>query len=296
MGRWVQPGTGVDAVSAVTPGHVSVVGARQLPDVFDATAADSLVRRAFYFSGGVHRAFDGDAGWVLIRIAPVVDTAYQESHLQILESALLAIHEAAGEADLAVLVGRLDDIDDTWEEAIQLRLGNSRLAPLDVEILLVSEEETEAIDVPDGGVAVDLYDLPIALLECDVVISIAHAGSPLGTLKNLNGLARPILDSPDEADALLVHEVLVDQALLAEVSFTLAHVQQAGSPQILLASRDPVAIDRVAIALTGAASDSSSLAALYLANTRLLGQADLADIKVSGMNVPGTWVPADDQQ
>ena len=51
-----------------------------------------------------------------------------------------------------------------------------------------------------------------------------------------------------------------------------------------------VAIDRVAAQVTGAASDSASLAALHLAHTRFLGQSDLADMKVSGADVPGTWV------
>lgn len=284
VGRWTEPPIGVDAVSAVTPGHVSVVGARMLPETFDAAAADSLVRRAMYFSGGVHKAFDGDTRWVLIRAAHDVAPAARASHLLILEATLLAIRNAAAEADLALLVGKLDGGDDTWHTQIAQQLQGPRLASIGVELLLVSEEETEAIDVPDSGMAADFYDLPIALLECDAVINIAHAGTPLAALKNLSGLARPTSQTTD-ADA-----VLVDQALLAEVSYTLSHLQVPGGQQMILASRDGVAIDRVAAQVTGAASDSASLAALHLAHTRFLGQSDLADMKVSGADVPGTWV------
>ena len=296
LGRWVQPGLGVDAVSAVTPGHVSVVGARELPENVDAAAADSLVRRALYFSGGIHKAFDADARWILVRVAPEVTSSSRPAYLQVLESTLLAIHDAADEAELALLLGTLDGGDDDWNKAIAQHLRTPRLASLNLEVLLVAEEETEAIDVPDSGLAADLYDLPIALLECDAVISIAHAQVPLAAMMNLDGLAR-VTDAPPRPtqDPSNPHAVMVDQALLAEVSFTLTHLQLSGSPQMVLASRDGVAVDRVAAQIAGAASDSISLSALHMARSRFLGQSDLADIKVSGVEVPGTWVEVEEE-
>ena len=296
LGRWVQPGLGVDAVSAVTPGHVSVVGARELPENVDAAAADSLVRRALYFSGGIHKAFDADARWILVRVAPEVTSSSRPAYLQVLESTLLALHDAADEAELALLLGTLDGGDDDWNKAIAQHLRTPRLASLNLEVLLVAEEETEAIDVPDSGLAADLYDLPIALLECDAVISIAHAQVPLAAMMNLDGLAR-VTDAPPRPtqDPSNPHAVMVDQALLAEVSFTLTHLQLSGSPQMVLASRDGVAVDRVAAQIAGAASDSISLSALHMARSRFLGQSDLADIKVSGVEVPGTWVEVEEE-
>jgi hypothetical protein len=296
VGRWVQPGVGVDAVSAVTPGHVSVVGARELPENFDAAAADSLVRRALYFSGGIHKAFDADAQWILVRVAPEVTSSSQSDYLQVLESTLLALHDAADEAELALLVGTLDGGDDVWNRTIAQHLQSPRLASLNLEVLLVSEEETEAIDVPDSGLAADLYDLPIALLECDAVISIAHAQAPLAAMMNLDGLAQ-VTDAPPRPtqDPSNPHAVMVDLALLTEVSFTLTHLQPPGAPQMVLASRDGVAVDRVAAQIAGAASDSISVSALHMARARFLGQSDLADIKVSGVDVPGTWVEVQEE-
>ena len=284
LGRWSEPRFGVDAVSAVTPGHVSVVGARVLPAVLDATAADSLVRRTFYFSGGVHKAFESDARWILIRPSSEVGPAARGRYLQILESALLAIQRAADEADLALLVGGLDGGDAGWHEEIAARLQSPRLAALGMEILLVAEEETEAIDVPDSGLAAQLYDLPISLLECDAVINIAHVTQALGSMSNLTGLARPTTVTTSD------DRVLVDLALLTEASYTLAQIVRPDGTQMLLASRDGVAVDRVAAELSGADTDSTALAALHLAHSRYLGQVDLHDIKVSGAVVPGTWV------
>lgn len=284
VGRWSEQPLGVDAVSAATPGHVSVVGARLLPAELDAAAADSLVRRAFYYSGGVHKAFDTDARWILIRPGHGIEIPSRARYLQILESALLAIHDAADGAELALLVGGLDENDPSWHEAIAHHLESPRLAPLAVEVLLVGEEETEAIDVPDGGLAAELYDLPIAMLECDAIINIAHARTPLGAMANLNGLARATTATTSPG------HVLVDQALLTEASFTLSQVVGPDGQQMLLASRDGVAVDRIAAQITGAATDSTALAPLHLAHSRYLGQVDLADIKVSGADVPGTWV------
>ena len=66
LGRWRSSPLGIDAVSAVTPGHIAVVGGIRSDDgglenpapadrVLSSAQIEEMVRKAVYFSGGCTR-------------------------------------------------------------------------------------------------------------------------------------------------------------------------------------------------------------------------------------------------
>jgi hypothetical protein len=86
----------------------------------------------------------------------------------------------------------------------------------------------------------------------------------------------------------------IDLALLAEVDYSLLDMLGHSGPQgaMILAGQDPIAVDRVAIALLGAGSEV--VAPLAVAGERMLGMSILTNIKVGGLDVAGTWAPPPD--
>ena len=295
LGIWSPAPLGVDAVTAVTPGHVSVVGAASMtgPGAPASPTVSDLVRGAMYLSGGLHKAVDPSSSWILVRPdhGPMDDTALKR-HVAVIRAVVLRLHDMAAEADISLLVGGVAATDTKpaagLREALGALVDDPDLGGARVTIIDLEAEETEEVEVPDGGLAADLYPVPIVLLECDAVVNIARHVGPLSAMDNLEGLAGVAGDGAD-GDARRV-----DLALLAEVDYTLLDMLGHDGPEgpLLLASGDAIAVDRAAAAI--AQTDTAAIAVLRLAHERRLGQADLRDIKVSGLEVPGTWMPAPD--
>ncbi|MFH1570179.1 MAG: DUF362 domain-containing protein [Gemmatimonadota bacterium] len=303
LGRWSAAPVGLDAVSAVTPGHVAVVGALRADDpALEAPAAAAaaltaaqvadLVRKTAYYSGGLSKALDPGAGWIVVKPGALAAGDALEAHALVVQAVLRLIHEAAPQARISVVAGL------PGGEALDARLARVLKAPelagARVDRLDLKAEEYEEMEVPDGGEGADAYPVPIALLECDAVIDVAcPAAGAAGAMANLAGLART-----ETPPGRLPAAVLVDLALLSEVDFAVLDLTFAPGPEgrrlnTVLAGRDLVAIDRVAAALPQAGA--GGIDALVLASARGLGQVNLGDIKVNGIAVAGTWVepPAD---
>ena len=284
---------GVDALSAATPGYVAVVGAgnTSIPGAPATPTVEDLVRGAFFLSGGLHRAIDPFADEVLVRPghAPMSARALAQ-HMEVVRAVVLLLHDIAPEARIALLLGGAPgsgvSAPDGLEAALRGLVDNEDLASIQLQVLALSREEVEMIEVPDGGEVTDLYPVPIALLECDAVINIARYHGPLSAMKNLVGLASP---PPGEVrDDAAGH--LVGLALLTEVKYTVLDLLGRDHPRspVVLASPDGIAVDRLAVAIAGF---HETPAALTRAGKRRLGMSNLAGIKVAGLDVPGTWVP-----
>jgi len=304
IGNWPSADLGVDAVSAVTPGHVAVVGALRsdfealneptAPDGPLSTAQiDDLVRKAVYYSGGLNRVLDPGSEWILVK--PGVGFLSDEgtsTHLTIVGSVLDLIHETAPEARISILSGAGGDT--TLAPGLR-RLLSSRDAQMEADLLDLTIEEAEESGVPDGGEGCDSYAVPIALLECDAVVDVARvAPGAASAMANLTGLAAAV-GTPRSEDG-----VLVDLALLAIVEFAVVDAitvpGEAGPRRLntVLASGDLIAVDRIAAALpqTGA----GGIMTLLLGSSRGLGQVNVADIKVNGIAVDGTWTEEEEVQ
>ena len=318
LGRWSADPIGVDAVSAVTPGHVAVVGVLRSDDAaLDAPAAPDaplsadqvadLVRKAAYYSGGLHKALDPDAEWIVVKPGFVTGLEGSASgrqaidaHVRVVGGVLRLLHSTSPEAEVSVVTGL------PGNEALDARLaeiiGEPPLALARIGLLDMREEEHEEMEVPDGGESSDTYPVPIALLECDAVINVARVAVPgmASAMANLWGLARV---GPDAAlgSQSPARGVLVDLALLSEVDFTILDllvVETAGGRQrlnLVAAGRDMISVDRVAAALPE--TGGGGIGALMLASARGLGQVNIGAIKVNGVRVDGTWteVAGEDQ-
>ena len=297
IGHWPSTDLGLDAVSAATPGHVAVVGALRSdsealaeptsPDTpLTAVQIDDLVRKAVYYSGGLHRVLGPDAEWILVKPGGGgIGEEEMRAHLAVVGSVLGLIHEAAPQARVSILTGAGGD---TTLAPGLCQLLSGQAAEMEADILDLTNEEAEEAEVPDGGEACDRYVVPIALLECDAVIDVARvAPGAASAMANLTGLATAI-GAPRSADG-----VLVDLALLAVVEFAVLDViiapGKAGSRRLntVLAGADLIAVDRIAAAIpeTGA----GGISALVRASSRDLGRVDIGDIKVNGIDVDGTW-------
>lgn len=293
LGLWSPTPVGIDAVCAVTPGHVAVVGAIA-PAAAGAPAPAKtvdLVRRVGFMSGGLHRAIEPTAAWILLRPGHAAgDDRALDRHLEVVRAVVAQLHDLAPQARIALLVGGVPGSGVAAPPHLAAGLAalsaDPALAGVPVEVLDLAAAEVEEVEVPDGGLAANLYPVPVVLLEADAVVNVARGGGPLGALRNLEGLAGA---APQTGPYRLV-----DLALLCEVDYTVLDLLDGEAPgaPLLLASRDGIAVDRVALAIAG--GDSAAQATLAAASARHLGQARLADIKVTEIDVPGTWVPAPD--
>lgn len=289
LGIWTPGAIGLDAVSAVTPGYIAVVGAGSTsgPGAPATPTVQDLVRGAFYLSGGLHRAIDPDAELVLVRPSQIaLEGRALVQHVEVVQAVVRLLQDIAPGADIRLLMGGMAGsgvaVPENLSEALQKWLATESSSGGSVQILWVAQEEAEQIEVPDGGEVADLYPVPIALLECDAVINVARYDGSLSALRNLAGLA------PGDGK---VGGFLVDLALLAEVEYTVLDLLGRDHPRspIVLASSDGVAVDRLADALAGQTVTS---AVLQRAGDRQLGMARLSGIKVGGLEVAGTWAPA----
>jgi len=293
LGVWSPSPVGLDAVSAATPAYVAVVGAGNT-SVEGAPASPSvedLVRGAFHLSGGLHKAIDPTARDVVIRPghSPMGRRSLAQ-HLEVVRAVVVVLHDIAPDARMSLLVGGTPGSGVQAPEGLvgALReLTHTRdLASMRLRVVSLAQEEVEALEVPDGGEAAQLYPLPIPLLECDAVINVARYHGPLSAMTNLEGLA-----GPAEGDATADPAGrLVDLALLLEVQYTVLDLLGRDHPRspVVLASADGIAVDRLAGAFAG---NDAVPSALTRAGDRRLGMAVLANIKVAGLDFPGTWVP-----
>lgn len=300
LGIWAPDAIGLDAVSAVTPGYIAVVGAGNTsgPGAPASPTIQDLVRGAFYLSGGLHRAIDPDAELVLIRPAHVaLEGRALTQHVEVVQAVIQLLRDIAADAEIVLLLGGVPGSGVTVPTNLAADLQNWIDAdPANegqLQVLRLDQEEMEEIEVPDGGEAADLYPVPIALLECDAVVNIARYNGALSALRNLEGLAPRIAGDTEPAGAEGGDDAsgyLVDMALLAEVEYTVLDLlgrNHPGSP-VVLASADGIAVDRLAAALAG---HTSTPPLLLRAGDRQLGMAELSGIKVGGLDVPGTWTP-----
>jgi len=316
LGRWSPEPIGVDAVSAVTPGHVAVVGVLRSDDeaLTEPTGRDTplsadqvadLVSKAAYYSGGLHKALDPDAEWMVVKPGCIAGLETSESgrqaiaaHALVVGGALRLVYKAAPEARISVVIGLPgnESLDTRLAEII----GEPPLAEANIGLLDMREEVHEEMEVPDGGESADTYPVPIALLECDGVINVARVAIPgmASAMGNLWGLARvgegaSLGPQPPEPG------VLVDLALLSVVDFTildLLAVERTDGRQrlnMVAAGSDMISVDRVAASLPG--TGTGGIGALVLASARGLGQVNLGHIKVNGIQVEGTWVEGGSQ-
>ncbi|MDA0335417.1 MAG: DUF362 domain-containing protein [bacterium] len=293
LGVWSPEPLGVDAVSAVTPGYIAVVGAGNTsgPGAPATPTVEDLVRGAFYLSGGLHKAIDSSAEDVLLRPGHTpMDRKALAQHVEVLRAVIVLLHDIAPEARITLLLGGVPgsgvQAQPGLTEALQVMAGDPALASVELVLLELNSEETEGIEVPDGGEAADVYPVPIVLLECDAVVNVARYHGSLSALQNLMGLA-PAATGAAAADG---DGYLVDMALLADVEFTILDMLGQDHPRgpVVLASADGLAVDRIAEALAGI---DNIPPALTRAGGRLLGMAALSGIKVGGLDVVGTWTP-----
>lgn len=293
LGIWSPDPLGVDAVSAVTPGYVAVVGAgsTSIPGAPAIPTVEDLVRSAFYLAGGLHKAIDPTADDVLVRPghAPMNARALRQ-HMEVVRAVVVLLHDIAPEARISLLLGGAPgsgvSAPDGLEAALRGLADEKDLASIQLQVLDLAREEVETIEVPDRGEVANLYPVPIVLLECDAVINIARYHGPLSAMTNLEGLASiPGGEVSDDRAGRLV-----DLALLTEVQYTVLDLLGRDHPRspVVLASPDGIAVDRLAVALAGI---QGAPAALTRAGERRLGMSNLASIKVGGLDVPGTWVP-----
>ncbi len=283
---------GLDALSAATPGHVAVIGAASLSGAGapeSATEAD-LVRGAIYLSGGLHRAVDPSFERILVRPAHgPMEARATARHARVVAAVVRELAATAPEAGIGLLLGGVPGTAAEpaagLSDALAALGEDPELAGVALEILDLREQELEETEVPGGGS--DSYAMPISVLECDALVNIARPGAPLPGLDNLRGLAGPVTGGPDPG--------AVDLVLLAEVDYTLLDMTgHEGAPggSLVLAGADGISVDRAAAALLGV--EGESLAPLVAAGGLRVGVSILANIKVAGLEIPGSWTPPPD--
>lgn len=293
LGIWSPEPTGVDAISAVTPGYVAVVGAGSptTPGAPADITIDGLVRGALYLAGGLHRFIDPSAEQILLRPShAALDSGDTEQHLEVIGSVIDVLHEVTPEAQITLLSGGVPGSGVQIPGVLADRLQSLSAGRSYVDVLHLADAEAEVVEVPDGGLAAQLYPVPIALLECDAIVNIARYDGALTVARSLDGLAGPGQDSdPANKDGRLV-----DILLLAQPDITVVDMLGRAHPRspVVLASADGVAIDRLVQAIRG---DLQAAAVLQKAGERRLGMPTLANIKVGGIDVAGAWTrpPAD---
>ena len=280
---------GLDALSAATPGHVAVVGAASPSGEGAPESADEgdLVRGAVYLSGGLHKAVDPSSERILVRPAhAAMDARGVASHARVIGALVRELARTAPEAGIGLLMGGVPGAPAEPPAGLARALAALREDPElagTLEILDLREEELEETEVPGGG---GFHAVPVSLLECDALVNAARPAGPLAGLDNLRGLAGP--DSAGSAPGP------VALALLAEAAYTLLDMTgiRSGTGPLVLASADAIAADRAAAALLGAGEER--LAPLFAAGDLRLGVSILANIKVAGLEVPGSWAPPPD--
>ena len=209
------------------------------------------------------------------------------SHARVIGALVRELARTAPQAGIGLLIGGVPGAPAEppagLDRALAALRDDPELAGVALEILDLREEELEETEVPGGGGS---HAVPVSLLECDALVNAARPAGPLGGLDNLRGLA-----GPDSAGAAPGPVAL---ALLAEAAYTLLDMTGPGSAAgpLVLASADGIAADRAAAALLGAGEER--LAPLFAAGDLRLGVSILANIKVAGLEVPGSWAPPTD--
>ncbi len=283
---------GLDALSAATPGHVAVIGAATPsgPGAPESATAADLGRGAIYLSGGLHRAIDPSSERILVRPGHgPMDARATALHAQVVAAVVKEVAGTAPEAGIGLLLGGVPGTAAEpaagLAEALAALREDPELAGVALEILDLREEELEETQVPGGGS--ESYAMAISVLECDALVNIARPGAPLAGLDNLRGLAGPVAGGAAPG--------AVDLILLAEVDYTLLDMTaHEGAPggSLVLAGADGIAVDRAAAALLGV--EGESLSPLVAAGGLRIGVSILANIKVAGLEVPGSWTPPPD--
>ena len=283
---------GLDALSAATPGHVAVIGAATPsgPGAPESATEADLVRGAIYLSGGLHRSVDPSSERVLVRPAHApMDARATTHHARVIAAVVKEVARTAPEAGIGLLMGGVPgtavEPAAGLADALAVLGEDPELAGVALEILDLGEEEREETEVPGGGSGP--YAVPIGVLECDALVNVARPAAPLAGLDNLRGLAGPVAGGAAPG--------AVDLVLLAEVDYTLLDMTgHEGAPggSLVLAGADGIAVDRAAAALLGV--EGEPLAPLVAAGGLRVGVSILANIKVAGLEVPGSWTPPPD--
>ena len=280
-----------DALSAATPGHVAVIGAASPsgPGAPESATEADLVRGAIYLSGGLHKAVAPSSERILVRPGHgPMDARATALHARVIAAVVKELAGIAPEAGIGLLLGGVPgtaaEAAPGMAEALSALRGDPELAGIALEILDLREEELEETEVPGGGSGP--YAVPIRVLECDALVNIARPGGPLPGLGNLRGLAGPAGSGASPGP--------VDLALLAEVDYTLLDMtgHEGGPGSLVLAGADGIAVDRVSAALFGV--EGEPLSPLIAAGGLRIGVSILANIKVAGLEVPGSWPPPPD--
>ena len=282
---------GLDALSAATPGHVAVIGAASPsgPGAPESAGEADLVLGAIYLSGGLHKAIDPSSERILVRPGHgPMDPPTTARHARVVAAVVKELAGIAPEAAIGLLFGGVPGAAAEpaagLSEALAALGEDPELAGVAIEILDLGEEELEETEVPGGGAGP--YAVPIRVLECDALVNIARPEGPLPGLGNLRGLAGPAGAGPAPGG--------LDLILLAEVDYTLLDMtgHEAGPGSLVLAGADGIAVDRAAAALLGV--EGEPLAPLVAAGGLRIGVSILANIKVAGLEVPGSWTPPPD--
>lgn len=333
----------VDAVSAATKPGQSVVGVirsdyerlqEPVPPDAELTVdqVEAMVRYAVAMAGGLGRVIAPDADWIVIK-PNIVELRTQGSGVitdwRIVRALIKMVHQIAPDARVTIAEGpgewmapgsppneAMAIVGDGFELAgYRPLLRDLELADVDLDIVDLNFDEAVETPVPDGGNCMDTYDVPLTILECDVLIDvpvlkvIGGVGMTVA-MKNLIGIAPGMKYGwaksagypPGRGNPGLPHfpstldELIVDLTAIADVDFTVVDAitgmeraktdRWGGRPvrmNTVIASADIVAADAVAAAVMGFNPDDVEY--ITLASLRGLGTGDLDQIKVNGQSV-----------
>ncbi|MEW6752180.1 MAG: DUF362 domain-containing protein [Candidatus Latescibacterota bacterium] len=337
----------VDAVSAATRPGMSTVGlvvsdyprlAQPAPRAAELTEAqvEDMVRYAIALAGGLSSRIAPDAEWVVIK-PNIVELKQPGSGVitdwRVVKAVAKAVHEVVPQARITVAEGgawippdRPDvlhnsfstDVGDGFAVAgYRTMLQSPDLQGMEVDLLDLNFDETAEVSVPDGGYVADTYRLPMAVLECDFLISVPvlkviGAVNMTGVLKNFVGIAPGMVYGWPKMTGYpaggpnpglphgpgVLDEVIVDLVSVAEADFAVVDAivgmeraktdRDDGRPvrlNTVIVSPDLVAADAVAAQLIG--FNPADLEYLTLAAYRGLGQCDPATIRVNGSPLEG---------
>lgn len=272
-------------MAAVTaPGDVAIVGAASpsAPGAPASITVEDLARGALHLTGGSHRFIDGSARRILLRPSHAsLQGRAVAQHADVVRAVVAVLRQTAPQARILLAVGGPAGSGAVLQDG--LRQALQRLTGTDEAIRLVAlaDNEIEPVDVPDGGEEADTYPVPVVLRQCDVVVNVARFDGPLSGLRNLAGMIGAPEGVPRDGR-------LLDALRLTRPSLTIVDLlgrDRSRSP-LILASGDGVAVDRIADVLTGRPGADPLLTR---AGDRRLGVATLARIRVTGLQVPGTW-------